>query len=146
MVNVFPLLADRTVCRMFRTENMFARRSGLLRKFQRATPTLMKTRQPVHHEGLPTSLIKLPVTLQRGNSILFNHISSLNGTQPRNATYKTCIKVTAFLRLIFLSLITLLLSLSLSPLPYLFIFPFFLFTCTDLLPPLRPLPADTEHL
>lgn len=96
-VNVFPLLADRTVRRIC------SRRPGLLRKFQRATPTLMKTRQPVYLEGLPTSLMKLPVTSQRGNSILFNHISSLNRTKPCKATYTTCIKVIKLLTLQFFS-------------------------------------------
>lgn len=80
-----------------------SRRPGLLRKVQRATPTLMKTRQPVYHAGLPTSLMKLPVTSQRGNSILFNHISSLNKTQPCKARYTTCIKVIKLINLHFFS-------------------------------------------
>jgi len=80
-----------------------SRRPGLLRKVQRATPTLMKTRQPVYHAGLPTSLMKLPVTSQRGNSILFNHISSLNRTQPCKATNTTCIKVIKLINLHFFS-------------------------------------------
>jgi hypothetical protein len=102
VVNVFLCLQIEPYAE-YSGHRICSRRPGLLRKVQRATPTLMKTRQPVYHEGLPTSLMKLPVTSQQGNSILFNHISSLNKTQPCKATYTARIKIIKLINLHFFS-------------------------------------------
>lgn len=102
VVNVFPLFADRTVRRIFRTQNMF-KTAWLIEKSSKGHAHTNENKTARIYAGLPTSLMKVPVTSQRGNSILFNHISSLNKTQPCKATYTKCIKVIKLVNLHFFS-------------------------------------------
>lgn len=102
MVNVFPLFADRNAPRILRTQNMF-KMVWLIEKSSKGHAHTNENKTASIPCGIAYIINEVTVTSQRGNSILFNHISSLNRTQPCKATYTTCIKGIKLINLHFFS-------------------------------------------